>query len=440
MFRGALLLTAIIVGATVVWLREALYHRLIRFPQQEAAIAQLRATRQPVEIKTGWHEYRGVIHSHSHLSHDCEVPFESILRVLESAGRDFIALSDHCHEGRADFGAQWKGLHRGKLFIPGFEMKAGLMPFGLPSHIVLSNTADTATLARDIIRHGGVLFYAHPEEPRDWDLPELTGMEIYNIHADFKDEGRGAGALLSLLPDLLINQRRFPDLVFRTIFDRPDAILKRWDELSQKRPITGIAGNDCHQNTGIRVMVASSDTLRVEDTSPETIREFKLNRGMQFLAKTLLGPLDPGRCLLLLQLDPYERMVRFVSTHVLASSLTESSILEALRAGRAFVGFDALADSTGFVWQAENTSGRVVMGQSLAFAPGTILTAAAPNFCRFRLLRNGELLFEHQGSRLEWQAPGPGRYRVEAQLHIAGEWIPWIFSNPIRLDSTTIQR
>ncbi len=53
--------------------------------------------------------------------------------------------------------------------------------------------------------------------------------------------------------------------------------LRRWDELNRTRHITGIAGNDCHQNVGFRGFFTETDTLRIEDTSPETLKEFKLN-------------------------------------------------------------------------------------------------------------------------------------------------------------------
>jgi len=74
--------------------------------------------RQPVTNSTGWIEFRGILHSHSHLSHDSEVPFEEILRVLKTTGIDFICLSDHPVQGRADFGVQWRGLHEGSCLSP----------------------------------------------------------------------------------------------------------------------------------------------------------------------------------------------------------------------------------------------------------------------------------------------------------------------------------
>ena len=422
---------AIVLGlATLVWLRGALYHRFVRFPREEAAWAALRGQHQPVAENVGWAEYRGILHSHSRLSHDCEVPFEEILGVLKTTGLDFICLSDHCVEGRADFGLQWRGLHEGKLFIPGFEMKEGHMPFGVASGVVLSNQMDSATLARKIIGQGGVLFYAHPEEPRTWNRPELTGLEIYNIHTDFKAGGRG---LAGLLPDLLLNQRRYPDHVFRLFFRRPTAFLSRWDDLNRTRHLTGIAGNDCHQNVGLRAVCTPTNTIRIEDTSPKTLAEFRLNRLTRPLARLGFGPLEPHRTLFHVQLDPYERMARFVNTHVLARELTEPALLDSLRAGRVFIGFDGLADSRGFLWLAQGDAGQAVMGETLAFSAGTRLRAASPLPCRFTLLKDGTAVHQQEGRALEWLPPGPGKYRVEAELYVVDEWVPWVYANPIEL-------
>jgi len=84
--RRALRITgaAIILFGLVLlfWLRGALYHRFITFPREEAAWQALRAQRQPVPGIAGLNDYRGILHSHSKYSHDSEVPFEEILRVL----------------------------------------------------------------------------------------------------------------------------------------------------------------------------------------------------------------------------------------------------------------------------------------------------------------------------------------------------------------------
>ena len=430
MFRltgAAILLLGLLL---VFWLRGALYHRFITFPRQQAAWQALRAQRQPVPGLPELNDYRGILHSHSKYSHDSEVPFEEILRVLRATGIDFICLSDHPIQGRADFNLQWRGLHEGKLFVPGFEMKDGIMPFGVASDVVLSNQTDSATLARQITENGGLMFYAHPEEPRDWDCPELVGMEIYNIHTDFK---RSSRRLRALLPDLIVNQRRYPEQVFRSVFTPPAEFLHHWDELNRTRHITGIAGNDCHQNVGVRGIYTSDNTIRIEDTSPKVLKNLKLNWFTRPLARFCFGPLTPNRELFHIQLDPYERSARFVNTHVLARSLSEPTILDGLRAGRVFVGFDMIASSTGFQWIATDGTNRVVMGESTTFSPATRLGAKSPLPCRFTIIKNGAAVHQEEGRALEWTPSGPGKYRVQAELKVLDDWVPWVYANPIEL-------
>jgi hypothetical protein len=412
------------------WLRGALYNHWVRFPGEAAAWQALRAQRQPVPDPAGWKEYRGILHSHSLLSHDCEVPFEEILRALQTAGLDFICLSDHCIANRAETDRQWRGIHGGKLFIPGFEMKEGIMPFGLAPGTVLSNSTPSGELARQIAEHGGLLFYAHPEESREWDRPELTGMEIYNLHSDFK---RLLHPWTVLAPNLLVNQRQYPELVMRLLFQRPSEFLRRWDDLNRTRHLTGIAGNDCHQNTGLRAIYTASDTIRWEDTSPKTLAETKLNGLTRPLARLLWGPLATNRVLFRVQLDPYERTARFVNTHVLARELSEPAILDALRAGRVFIGFDLMADSAGFRWLASSPTGSATMGETMPFSQETVLRALAPLPCRFTLVKDGNVVGRQQGRAADWTPSGPGKYRVEAELLVRREWVPWVYANPIQL-------
>ena len=426
-----IILTVVVV---LFWLRGALYHRFVTFPREAAAWSALRAQRQPVAYTAGWNEYRGILHSHSHFSHDSEMAFPDILHALVLARLDFIALSDHAVEGRADFDWQWRGIHEGKLFIPGFELKEGMMPFGVASGVVLSNQTAAAILAQQIVTNGGVLFYAHPEEPREWSRPELTGMEIYNLHTDFKRAKGGLGGRLrSQLPDLLLNLQRYPDQVYRLAFHRPTEFLQRWDELNRERHLTGIAGNDCHQNVGVRAFYTEADTIRVEDTSPKTLKEFKLNWFTRPLARWLFGHLEPNRKLFRIQLDPYERSARFVNTHVLARGLDEPAILDSLRAGRAFVGFDMIADSSSFRWYANDPSGLAVMGETIALSNETRLHALSPLPCRFTIVKDGSVVHQQEGRSVDWTPLGPGKYRVEAELDVRGEWVPWVYANPIQL-------
>jgi len=412
------------------WLRVGIYHHCVSFPREAAAWQAIRAQRQPVFISGPWTEYRGILHSHSKLSHDCEVPFEEILSVLKRTGLDFICLSDHPIAGRADFDLQWRGLHQGKLFIPGFEMKEGMMPFGVNSGIVLSNQTPAPVLAGEVARNGGLLFYAHPEETRAWDEPNLVGMEIYNLHSDLKRQKDG---LRGMLPDLILNRDRYPEQLLHRLFVRPTEFLRRWDDLNRTRHLTGIAGNDCHQNTGFRAFCTESNTLRIEDTSPRTLREIHLNWFTRLLARLLFGPLTPGRKLFHVELDPYDRSARYVNTHVLAQELSEPALLHALQAGRVFIGFDLIADSSGFRWMAHGSGALTVMGESVPYAGGLVLRASSPLPCRFTIVKDGMRVYQALGRNLEWSPPGSGKYRVEAELKILNQWVPWVYANPIEL-------
>ena len=217
------------------------------------------------------------------------------------------------------------------------------------------------------------------------------------------------------------------------MFVRPVEFLRRWDELNRTRHITGIAANDCHQNVGVRGIYTAADTIRIEDTSPKTLKEFKLNWFTRPLARLFFGPLTPNRKLFHVQLDPYERSARFVNTHVLARALAEPAILDGLRAGRVFVGFDMIADSSGFQWFAADGTNQAVMGEAVAFTPATRLGAKSPLPCRFTIVKNGSAVHQQEGRALDWTPSGPGKYRVEAELKVLDEWVPWVYANPIEL-------
>ena len=85
------------------------------------------------------------------------------------------------------------------------------------------------------------------------------------------------------------------------------------------------------------------------------------------------------------------------------------------------------------VWMAQNRDKRAVMGESLAYDRDVILRAAAPQACRFIIVRDGLEVHRVQGRHLDWQPPGPGKYRVQAELFVLDVWLPWVYTNPIEL-------
>jgi hypothetical protein len=433
--RGLLIAGAVLVilasSVLAFVCRGALYNRFVRFPREAAAWEAIRNSRQPVALDDGWNEYRGNCHSHSHFSHDSNVPFEEILAALKVAERDFIFMSDHCIDNIADYSIQWEGLHEGVLFVRGFEMDYGFMPWRLPEGTQLKKDEAPEILAQQIADAGGLLFFAHSEEDRRWDLPQLKGMEIYNLHTDTKDEGGNFYA--QLLADIVLSIRKYPDHVIRLLFDRQTAILARWDELNKTRKIVGIQGTDAHQNNGFTGTYTDRDTLVIADTSPEVLKEFELNFLTRGLLRLCFGEFSPGDEVFHFQLDPYERMVRFSGTHLLATELSEVALCDALEQGRAFVAFDMIADARGFVFYAEDGAAKAVMGEELPYSPTVRLRAGSPHLGRFRVVHDGVEVHVSEGYELDWQPAEPGNYRVEVELFVVDAWTPWIYSNPLRL-------
>ncbi|MCI0335282.1 MAG: hypothetical protein L0228_18895 [Planctomycetes bacterium] len=146
--------------------------------------------------------------------------------------------------------------------------------------------------------------------------------------------------------------------------------------------------------------------------------------------KLLTAGRKPGDLILDVDLDPYVRSFRHVSTHILLQEVNEEEVRHALSVGRAYVAFDWLADPTGFVYRAEHDSNHWPMGSEVPFAEGLRLRAEAPLEGRFKLIRDGEMVLSETGSAVDFLVERPGVYRVEVWLKLAGEDRPWILTNP----------
>lgn len=449
-FKAALLLMIVLAALFCGAFAPQLYHRFSLYPRQAAAWKELAASRQPVSLKTGWTEYRGVMHSHSEISHDSEVTFPEILEAMHKAKCQFIFLTDHFVEGKADYSLGWKGIHDGVLFVQGFEMHEGFMPWGLPEGTVFDRSEDPAALAKKIRELGGVLCLGHNEGHRPWEIPEIDGMEIYNIHTDMMDELMDRYTRVETVKDILLNYSAYPEQAFRGMFDWwvLMMVMQKWDEQSKHRKITAIAANDCHQNVGLRALYTDDDTLLLLDTGhsdpAKKIGEYRLNFITRSLLRLCFGKLEPGRQLFRLDMDPYERSSRFLNTHLLAKELTEPALLDAIRAGRAFIAFNMIADAEGFAYIAEGGGRQVTMGENISLVPGLKLRAESPLSCKFSLICDGRPIASRDGFTFDYEVTKPGKYRLEAAIPMPGEFTligeepavnmaPWVITNPIEV-------
>ena len=240
-------------------------------------------------------DFRGIIHCHSKYSHDSRGTYEEILAAAKAAKVDFICMTDHPPSGDKGLPLRegWTGIHDGVLFIQGAEYSDQILGLGLKEPISGKDRRETI---KAIHAQGGVAIACHPEEIDDWDAyAEADGMEIFNVHATFKRKSKDKGFMIQVAKAV----KEDPEHSFQLLQDLDPVILKKYDELSSSRDrFAAIAGNDAHQNVNI------------------------------------FG----------LQIDPYPRAFRFVSTHVRAQELTQESILNALRQAQSYVAFDIVRE------------------------------------------------------------------------------------------------
>lgn len=244
-------------------------------------------------------EFRGIIHCHSKYSHDSKGTYEEILAAAKAAKVDFICITDHPPKGDGAISLRegWKGLHDDVLFIQGHELAGkNLLGLGLTE----SAAGDTPEeKIASIHKQGGIAIISHPEEVTDWDaFKTADAMEIFNVHAAFKNGMKEPG----FLAKALTMNKNDPENSFSLIQQLDTKVLEKWDEINKTRRLPGIAGNDSHQNVRIGIV----------------------------------------------QLDPYPRAFKFVTTHVFAEELTQEAILKAIKEGRVAVVFERMNEDSPF--------------------------------------------------------------------------------------------
>jgi hypothetical protein len=431
----AILMTALLPGGSGFVRAADALDRLEagRLGRIAAARAELAAARRAV-VRTGTlREYRVNLHVHSLLSHDSRGTVAEIVAAARAAGTDAVFFTEH-PTAAYDFVADGHaGLHDGVLLVPGAETQ-GLLLFPrepVPEHATLA----PQDLVRRVRQRGGLAFLSHLEERLDWQLDGLTGCEIYNTHADAKEEQRLFAAMKNPLWLLQVAPlvKAHPQEAFSALQDEPALYLRRWDELGAVAAHTGMSANDAHRNIGLVARLGEDGRVRVCDALDEelVVLDAALVRGLLPVPEGAM----PGAELFRLQLDPYECSLRHVGTHVLAAELSRGALFAALGAGRAFVAFDWIADATGFDCALVDGAGRHEMGSLLPVAPDRRLEARAPLSAHWRVVQAGKVVHEADGERLDWPVPAAatGPLRVEVWLDVADERLLWVLGNPFHL-------
>jgi len=275
----------------------------------------------------------------------------------------------------------WRGVHEGVLFIGGSLGEDA--PFGFPE---LGSDGKP-------IPESGLRFLSRVEGDSAATNKAIAGMVICDGRSAappseaFEKNLAAASADANRWRTLAEDFHSFPEEFCAAGTAYPGEGFAEWDQVTVKRPFTGIAVTDTQIGASLRRLTS----------------------------------------------DSYEPGFRDLTTHILARDLTEPLIREALTNGHAYVAYDWLCDPTGFMFGAVNNLGVFTMGDPAVMFGKTRLMAVLPLAAKLRLFYKGTVVSETLGTNLNFEVKQTGPYRLEAWLTVDGEDRPWIYSNPVYL-------
>lgn len=401
-------------------------------------VARIKASRQPVALQSGLNDFRSILHAHAEDSSHTGGTRPEMLADAKKADVKVIMLTNHFRPPLDFITQTWRGIHDGVLFIPGSETHGFLV---YPVNSVMDKMDLEGPPFISAITEGeGLIFLSHIEARFQHPMDGLTGLEIYNRHADAMDDIFALASLVQVMVDPKRHAEfqklleTYPDAMFASQLDYPQLYMTKWDKETKERRLTGVAANDCHhnmvmitklldaENVGVGTIVDPDDGLRkISIASTPTLAEMVKDK-------------KPGDILVTLDFDPYYRSFWNESTHILSPEQTEEAIRASLKAGHCYVSHDWMCDPTGFLFAARNEGeekNAAIMGDEIAHTPTLRLVAEFPVECDARLLKDGEEIAKSHGRTFAHTPDGPGVYRLEGFLKVDGEDRIWIYSNPI---------
>jgi hypothetical protein len=354
---------------------------------------------------------RGVMHIHTRRS-DGTGTLDDVAAAAARAGLKFVIITDHGDGTRQPEPPSYRD---GVLVIDAVEIStnaghvialgAGKSPFRLGG--------EGRDAIEDIARLGGMSIVAHPASVKpdlrwtEWTAP-FNGLEWLNGDSEWRDE-----KTLQLLRTLLTYPLR-PSESVGQLLDRPDALLRRWDQLTRRRRVVAVAGADAHARLAL-------------GSAPE--------------------PYDGSGAL---RIPAYERVFETFSIVIPQlrlsgdASVDAQTVISEIRSGHVFSAIDALASPAAVSFTAASGSQRASGGDVLRIdGPVSIRVASnAPGGSRISLYKDGEAVTSSTQATLEFTAPAsPAVYRAEIALnHAPGEPpVPWIVTNPIYVGRSEVE-
>ena len=343
-----------------------------------------------------YNDFAGVIHVHTSLGGHSLASLEDLIEGAK--GLDFVVVTEHTANLVDTAALTLNGVYNGTLFLGGNELDTHtgdrflLIPGTHEAY--LRRNVETPEFLPPFQHEGRLAFVTYPDRFRSWTTSDIDGVEVFNLSTSI----RGVNYALFIF-DMLWAYRNHYDLALATHLSRPDANLEMYDEAAKRRRVMLFAGSDAHSNIGFHIF------------GDETGK-----KGLEF------------------KFDEFAAVFRVVRTHVLVENgrtLTQESLLDALRQGHGYIGFDVLGDTKGFSF----TAGGKIQGDEVKLAEGLGFHVTAPTESRIVLLKDGKPISEARAAtKLVFHPKEPGAYRVEVFLDSLGrpfDRLPWILSNPI---------
>jgi hypothetical protein len=355
---------------------------------------------------------RGAMHVHTTISDGAGTP-DDVAAAASTAGLDFVIMTDHGDGTRQPAAPRFA---RGVLLIDAVEIStvAGhYLAFDLgPTPYPLGGEA--RDVIDDVARMGGLGVAAHPDSRkpelrwREWTAP-FAGLEWLNADSAWRDESRE-----SLARALAGYWWRAPETIV-SLFDRPETTLARWDALSRRRRVLGVAGHDAHARIGARGRW---------DGAPDAAERYSL------------------------RIPSYEAAFRAFSTNLVLDGPLEAHdpgqaarvVLAALRRGSIFTVIDALAGPAELAFTATSEGQSWEQGADVPPGRDVLLEATvrpAPRDTTVVILKDGAVVTSGRAtvSTRHAAADPAAAYRAEVRLDRAPGTppVPWIVGNPIRV-------
>ncbi|HSG82482.1 MAG TPA: hypothetical protein VLC48_09535 [Gemmatimonadota bacterium] len=389
--------------------------RLRWIPSQRGAEASLA---ESLPLAPAGVRASGVIHVHTHRSHDAVGDEGEVAGAALDSDVDFVMMGDH-RAADAPPG-QWQvpaHFVDGVLIIRGQEISLGgevgrVIVFPLDT-VLYDWTAGADELGRYLRETSSTAIVAHSRSPRardSWRPAATSGIVGWEVF-DLADIGRARLAdpwvvyhVLSLATSLPIGRGHWSLVrLYRKGFQQPH--VAAFDSLYQRAHLTALGGLDAHPK------------------------------------KRISGQLVP----------PYEPFFKSVVNHVELSmplpadpDAASAVLANGIRAGSVFISMGDTRLARNFVLQLAVPGGsRFGIGSYVNWEPGLYLRGGfwgGPHKgVLYRVVRDGEPAAWIKGPQLTWVVAAPGAYRVEAYRYtlrigpLVWNLRPWIFANPFRV-------